>query len=53
MESYTSSDYEAYSVYRLKVQQMIDKKIGFLVMDTWNERATEQSILNNIFEALQ
>ena len=51
--SYTSSDYEAYLVYRLKVQQMIDKKIDFLVIDTWNERTTEQSIFEQYIQALQ
>ena len=51
--SYTSSDYEAYLVYRLKVQQIIDKKIGFLIMDTWNERTTEQSVFQQYIQALQ
>lgn len=51
--SYTSSDYEAYSMYRVKVQQMIDKKIGFLVKDTWNERTTEQAIYEQYIQALK
>ena len=51
--SYTSSDYAAYLVYRLKVQQMIDKKIGFLVIDTWNERTTEQVGFEQYIQALQ
>ena len=51
--SYTSSDYEAYLGYRMEVQQMIDKKIGFLVIDTWNERATEQVGFEEYIQALQ
>ena len=50
---YTSTDYDAYLVYRLKVQQMIDKKIGFLVTDTWNERKTEQEVFQQYIQALQ
>ena len=50
---YTSSDYEAYLGYRMEVQQMIDKKIGFLVIDTWNERATEQVGFEEYIQALQ
>ena len=32
---------------------MIDKKIGFLVIDTWNERATEQVGFEEYIQALQ
>ena len=51
--SYTSSDYDAYLRYRLNVQQKIDQKLDFLVLDTWNERTTEQSEFQVYIQALQ
>ena len=51
--SYTSSDYEAYQVYREDVQRMIDRKIGLLVMDTWKEQSVDQSIFKKYLTDLQ
>lgn len=51
--SYTSSDYEAYQVYRADVQQVIDRKIRLLVMDTWTERAVDLSTFQEYWTDLQ
>ncbi len=33
----TKTDYYAYKGYRNKIQSIIDKKVNFILLDTWNK----------------